>query len=194
MGAWKRCRDLGLSQTEFGELISYIPVAVLERLPEDQSWLIPLCIVQNDRLCKMRFMYQSLEEFVELIHNSTLYAIRDVFTQSVALVDPWMGLITEESGLSSMDALMDKNWNMEKPVIALSGQILRRRGENYLVAAATSNSIKILYSRTMVGPVSILKMDEYTDSTLHELLTRVWHEFQNSQRTGNRHRLLRLPY
>jgi hypothetical protein len=96
-----------------------------------------------------------------------------------------MGLLIEESGLGSMDAIMYKDWNMEKPVIALSSWTLRRRARNYLIVAATSHSIKILYERTTVGPVSILKMDEYTDSNLHELLTRVWHEFRNSHGSSN---------
>ena len=131
----------------------------------------------------MRFMYQNLDEFVELIHYSTMSEIRDVFTQSAA-VNPWMGLLIEESGLESMDAIMYKDWNMEKPVIGLSGWTLKRRARNYLIATATTNSIKILYERTMVGPVSILKLDEYTDSNSHELLTRVWHEFRNSHGIG----------
>ena len=54
-----------------------------------------------------------------------------------------------------------------------------------MLAAATSNSIKILYERIMVGPVSILKLDEYTDSNSHELLTRVWNEFSNSHGSSN---------
>ena len=86
-------------------------------------------------------------------------------------MNPWMGLLIEESGFESMDAIMLKDWNMEKPVITLSGWTLRRRVRNYLIVVATSNSIKMMYERTMVGPVSILKMDEYTDSNSHELLT-----------------------
>src|SRR5689334_2661913 len=87
--AWQRCSDLGLSNIEFTELTNYLTIPTLERLPEDKSWLIPLCIIQDDRLCKMRFMYQSLDDFVELIHDSTMYEIRDVFTQSAAAVNPW---------------------------------------------------------------------------------------------------------
>ena len=45
--------------------------------------------------------------------------------------------------------------------------------------------IKILYERTMVSPVLILEMDEYTDSNSHKLLTRVWHEFRNSNGSSN---------
>ncbi|KIW87199.1 uncharacterized protein Z519_12101 [Cladophialophora bantiana CBS 173.52] len=183
--AWQRCSDMGLSNIEFTELTKYINTSTLERLPEDKSWLIPLCVIQNDRLCKMRFMYQSLDQFVELIHESAMYEIRDVFVQSAVRVNPWMGLLMEESGLKSMDAIMYMDWNMEKPVIGLSGWTLRRRARNYLIAAATSHSIKILYERVMVGPVSILKMDEYTDSNSHELLTRIWHESRNSHGSRN---------
>jgi hypothetical protein len=80
---------------------------------------------------------------------------------------------------------MHQDWNLEKPVITLSGQALRRRARNYLLAVATSDSIKILYTRTMVGPVSILQMDEYVDRNSHELLTRVWHEFRKSVDEGD---------
>ena len=183
--AWRICSMMGLSNIEFTDLTNSIPAPTLERLPEDKWWLIPLCVLQDDRLCKMRFMYPSLGAFVELIHNGTLYAIGEVFTQSAVAVNPWMGLLTEESGLESMEAIMFQDWNMEKPVIALSGVSLRRRARNYLIAAATSNSIKILYERTMVGPVSILKMDECTDSNPHELLTRVWHEFRSLHGRSN---------
>lgn len=183
--AWQRCSNIGLSNIEFTELTNYITVPTLECLPQDKSWLIPLCIIQDDRLCKMRFMYQSLDEFVEMIHDSTMSAIGDVFTRSAAVVNPWMGLLLEESGLESMDAIMYKDWNMEKPVIGLSGWTLRKRARNYLIAAATSNSIKILYDRIMVGPVSILKLDEYTTNNSHELLTRVWNEFKNSHGSTN---------
>ena len=183
--AWQRCRDVGLSNIEFTDLINHIPQPTIERLPEDKSWLIPLCVIQDDRLCKMRFMYQNLDEFVELIHNGTMVEIRDAFTQSAA-VDPWMGLLVEESGLESMDAIMYKDWNVENPVIGLSGWTLKRRARNYLIATATASSIKILYERTMVGPVSILKLDDYTDSNSHELLTRIWHEFRNSHGIGSK--------
>ena len=75
-------------------------------------------------------------------------------------------------------------WNMEKLVIALSSWALCRRARSHLIVAATRNSIKSLYERTMVGPVSILKMKEHTDNNSHQLLTRVWHrvwhEFGNS--------------
>jgi hypothetical protein len=42
-----------------------------------------------------------------------------------------MGLLRENSGLESMDAIMHQDWNLEKPVITLSGQALRRRARNY---------------------------------------------------------------
>lgn len=172
---------MGLSRIEFVELTSHVAIPVLERLPNDKTWLIPMCIIRNDRLCKMRFMFENLDDFVEMSHNSTMDEIREVFMQSTIAVDPWMGLLMEDSGLSSMDAIMYKDWNMEQPVIALSGQTIRRRAESYLMAVATSNSIKILYAYTMVGPVSILKMDKSSESNSHDHLTRVWQEFSKSQ-------------
>ena len=183
MDAWQRCRAAGLSTTEFTHLIDYVPA--LELLPDDKTWLIPLCVIEEDRICRMRFLYPSLDEFVELIHNRAMSEIREVLTKSVTIVDPWMGLLREDSGLESMDAIMHQDWNLEKPVIALSALTLRRRARDYLLAVATSDSIKILYTRTMVGPVSVLKMDEYNDRNFHELLTRVWHEFRKSVDNGN---------
>lgn len=181
MTAWQRCRDLGLSEIEFMELTTHIETPALERLPEDKLWLIPLCIIQIDRLCKMRFMYQSLDDFVDLVHNGTMLEISEAYASSSSVVDPWMGLLIEESKMGSMDKLLYRDWNMEKPVIALTGQSLQRRAGNYLLAATTSNAIKILYPLTMVGPVSTLMMDRYTGDNTHELLTRVWHEFRKSQ-------------
>ena len=150
MNAWQRCRVAGLSTTEFSHLIDYIPA--LECLSEDKTWLIPLCVIQDDRLCRIRFLYPSLDEFVELIHNCTMSEIREAVTHSATTVDPWMGLLREHSGHESMDAIMLQDWNMEKPVIALSALTLRRRARNFLLAAATSDSIKILCTRTMVEP------------------------------------------
>jgi hypothetical protein len=180
ISAWQRCSAMGLSHTEFTELTSEISLPVLRNLPEDKSWLIPLCVIQDDALCKMRFMYQSLDEFVDLIHNNTMYKIKDVLTQSAATVSPWMGLLMEQTGLLSMDAIMCKDWNMEKPVIKLSGMALKRRAKSYLITAATSSSIKILYENVMIGPVSSLNLNSYTDDNAHELLTKVWHEFRMS--------------
>ena len=163
------------------ELVGHIDTPALECLPEDKLWLIPLCILPNDRLCKMRFMYQNLDGFVNLVHNGSLDKISKVFARSATEVDPWMGLLIEEGKHDSMDSLLYKDWNMEKPVIALTGQTLRRRARNYLLAAATSHAIKTMYAMTMVGPVSTLRMDQYTESNSHELLTRIWHEFRKSQ-------------
>ena len=66
---------MGLSNIEFTELTNYISIPTLERLPDDKWWLIPLCVIHDDRLCKMRFMYESLGEFVKLIPDSTMYEI-----------------------------------------------------------------------------------------------------------------------
>ena len=122
MTAWQMCRDMGLTEHEFMELIGHIDTPALECLPENKLWLIPLCILQNDRLCKMRFMYQNLDEFISLVHNGSLNEISEVFAGSATAVDPWMGLLIEEGQHDSMDSLLYKDWNMEKPVIALTGQ------------------------------------------------------------------------
>ena len=86
MNAWQRCRAAGLSESQITHLIDYVPA--LELLSEDKTWLIPLCVIQEDRICRMRFLYSSLDEFVELIYNCTISEIREAVIKSVTTVDP----------------------------------------------------------------------------------------------------------
>lgn len=169
---WQRCEDAGMEAAEFAELTGMVAMPAIERLPENKLWIIPLCVIKSGTLCKMRFMCRSIGEFVEAIHNDTMEKIRDMSVQS-GMVDEWMDLLVGETGLESMEAIMYGDWNIETPVIRLSGEILRRRASAYLLASATVSSVGILYESTMVGPASTLNLRECTDDNPHELLTRV---------------------
>ena len=75
----------------------------------------------------------------------------------------------EESKLESMDAIMYKDWNLEKPVIGLSGWTLKRRVRNYLIATATASSIKILYEDKEKGEMTcFLKWEPGATLPLHK--------------------------